>query len=400
MVADYSHERRSSGGTSEASNRQLSSLTPLRGLAAFWVVLYHYCGTAQFFPNLDVTPHSYLVSKGYLAVDMFFVLSGFVMAHVYRRAFSEGVSEHYRSFLVARIARLYPLHVFILLLFVATAAASQFMAGLATGSFESIPLTGPRSWGAIIANIFMLQGLSAGQLSWNYPTWSISVEFMAYLAFPFALPAIARAPRAIKVLIAALLFAVLAWLAGLTKGDLDQWNGPIALMRCMPEFLLGTLLYFAFRDYGERSWLSSDIAVLAIVAATLLGLHFGAPDLLIVSLFVALILLSVSNTGVFAKLVNTGPLIWLGEISYSLYLVHGLIQFAFSKGLGAFGIQHTAALSTGQSLALMMLMLALCIFCASATYSGVEIVWRRHLRALLADEDPAPSTRLPSSQRA
>ena len=66
------------------------------------------------------------------------------------------------------------------------------MAGLATGSFESIPLTGPRSLGAIIANIFMLQGLSAGQLSWNYPTWSISVEFMAYLAFPFALPAIAR----------------------------------------------------------------------------------------------------------------------------------------------------------------------------------------------------------------
>ena len=110
------------------------------------------------------------------------------------------------------------------------------------------------------------------------------------------------------------------------------------------------------------------------------GLHFGAPDLLIVSLFVALVLLAVSNTGVFAKLVNTGPLIWLGEISYSLYLVHGLIQFAFSKGLGAFGVQHTAALSTGQSLALMMLMLALCIFCASATYSGVEIVWRRHLR--------------------
>ena len=133
---------------------------------------------------------------------------------------------------------------------------------------------------------------------------------------------------------------MLAWLAGLTKGDLDQWNGPIALMRCMPEFLLGTLLYFAFRDYGERSWLSSDLAVLAILAATLLGLHFGAPDLLIVSLFVALILLAVSNTGAFAKLVNTGPLIWLGEISYSLYLVHGLIQFAFSKGLGR--VRHPA----------------------------------------------------------
>lgn len=89
MVADYLQERRLSGGTSGASNRQLPALTPLRGIAALWVVLYHYCGTAQYLPNLDITPHSYIVSKGYLAVDIFFMLSGFVMAHVYHRAFSE-----------------------------------------------------------------------------------------------------------------------------------------------------------------------------------------------------------------------------------------------------------------------------------------------------------------------
>jgi peptidoglycan/LPS O-acetylase OafA/YrhL len=336
MVADDLHERRLSGGTSGASD-QLPSLTPLRGVAALWVVLYHYRGTAQFLPNLDITPHSYLISKGYLAVDMFFILSGFVMAHVYRRAFSEGVGEHYRSFLVARIARLYPLHIFILALFVLAATASQFMTGLATGSFDSIPLMGPRSWGAILANIFMLQGLAAGRLSWNYPAWSISVEFVAYLAFPVALPAIARAPNPVRLVLATLLFAVLAWLAVSTKGDLDQWNGPITLVRCMPEFLLGTLLYFVFRDYGKRFWLNTDFAVLSVLVATLACLHFGAPDLLIVSLFAALVLLAVSNGGAFAKLANTGPLIWLGEISYSLYLIHGLIQFIASKGLGALG---------------------------------------------------------------
>ena len=400
MVADHSHERRLSGGISEASNRQLPSLTPLRGIAALWVVLYHYCGTAQYLPNLDITPHSYLISKGYLAVDMFFMLSGLVMAHVYYRAFSESVGQHYRGFLVARIARLYPLHVFILSLFVATAAASQFMTGIATGSFDSMPLTGPRSLGAIVANIFMLQGLAAGQLSWNYPAWSISVEFIAYLALPFALPAIGRAPNAVRLALGAVLFAVLAWLAALTKGDLDQWDGPITLVRCMPEFLLGILLYFAFRDYGQRFWLNSDAAVVAVLAATLACLHLGAPDLLIVSLFAALVLLAVSNTGAFAKLANTGPLIWLGEISYSLYLIHGFIQFAASKGLGAFGIQHRAALSSGELLALMMLMLALCIFCASATYSGIEIVWRRHLRALLGDGQKAQTDPALGSQRA
>jgi peptidoglycan/LPS O-acetylase OafA/YrhL len=384
MAAELSHERRSSGGTYGAPNRELPSLTPLRGIAALWVVLYHYCGTAQYFPNLDITPHSYLISKGYLAVDMFFMLSGFVMAHVYYRAFTENVTRHYRSFVVARIARLYPLHIFVLSLFVATAILSQLTHEVATGSFESMPLTGPRSLSAIVANLFMVQGLAAGQLSWNYPEWSISVEFIAYLALPFALPAIGRSPRVVKCAVAALLFGLLAWLATLTKGDLDQWDGPMTLMRCMPEFLLGTLLYFAFCDHGDRAWLRADLAVAAVLGATLICLHIGAPDLLIVSLFAVLILFAVSNTGVFAKLVNTGPLIWLGEISYSLYLVHGFIQFATTKGLSALGVQHGAALSSSDSLALMMLMLTLCILCASVTYAEIEVVWRRHLRTLLS----------------
>jgi peptidoglycan/LPS O-acetylase OafA/YrhL len=145
MVANHSYERRLPGGTSGASDRQLPSLTPLRGVAALWVVLYHYCGTAQYLPNLDITPYSYFISKGYLGVDLFFMLSGFVMAHVYHDAFSESIGRHYRGFLVARIARLYPLHIFNLLLFVATAAASQLMSSLLTGSVESMPLTGPQS---------------------------------------------------------------------------------------------------------------------------------------------------------------------------------------------------------------------------------------------------------------
>jgi peptidoglycan/LPS O-acetylase OafA/YrhL len=399
MVADQSHNRLS-GGVPDASNRQLPSLTPLRGIAALWVVFYHFCGTAQYLPNLGITPHSYLISKGYLAVDMFFILSGLVMTHVYHRAFSESIGQHYRSFLVARIARLYPLHVFILLLFVLTATAAQLMSGLATGSFESIPLTGPRSVGAIIANMLMLQGLAASELSWNYPAWSISVEFFAYMAFPFALPVIARAPYAVRVLLGAVLFATLIWLAAHTKGDFDQWDGPITLVRCMPEFFLGTLLYFVFRDYGQTTWLSRDLPLLAVLAATLAGLHFGVHDLLIIFLFSALVLLAVSNSGAFAKLLNIGPLIWLGEISYSLYLLHGLVQFSATKGLDAIGIRHTAALSSGQSLALMMMMLAICVFGASATYWGIENVWRRHLRTLLGGVQKIKFARAVRSERA
>ena len=66
-------------------------LTPLRGIAALWVVLYHYCGQSVF-RIWTLLHYSSSISKGYLAVDIFFMLSGFVMTHVYHRAFSDNGS--------------------------------------------------------------------------------------------------------------------------------------------------------------------------------------------------------------------------------------------------------------------------------------------------------------------
>jgi peptidoglycan/LPS O-acetylase OafA/YrhL len=228
---------------------ELQSLTSLGGLAALWVVLYHY--SAVYFPRLDIGDYSYLIAKGYLAVDLFFMLSGFVMTHVYYRAFSESISQNYRNFLVARAARLYPLHLLVLFLFVVTALTSQLLVYMRTGSFHGIPLEGSRSLGALAANLFMLQGLAAGKLSWNYPAWSISVEFIAYLGFPFALPAIWRANDVVKSVLALSLLAVLGVLALVTKNDFNQWDGPMTLFRCLPEFVLGTLLYCAYRGGGS-----------------------------------------------------------------------------------------------------------------------------------------------------
>src|SRR6516164_1868697 len=170
---------------------QLQSLTPLRGIAALWVVLYHYA--VLYPPSLHLQHYTDMLEKGYLAVDLFFMLSGFVLAHVYWNAFAADVDERYRKFLFARIARLYPLHLFVLSLFVATEIADRAVHYAETGELELVPLEGAQSFTALVANLFMLQGLKASQLSWNYPAWSISVEFMAYLVFPFALPLIWRA---------------------------------------------------------------------------------------------------------------------------------------------------------------------------------------------------------------
>ena len=359
-----------------------------------WVVFYHY--SAIYFPRLDIGDYSNLIAKGYLAVDLFFMLSGFGMTHVYYRAFSESITQNYRNFLVARVARLYPLHLLVLFLFLATALTSQLLVYMRTGSFHGIPLKGTRSFGAFVANLFMLQGLAAGKLSWNYPAWSISIEFIAYLGFPFALPAIWRANDAVKFALALALLAVLGLLAYVTKDDFNQWNGPITLFRCLPEFVLGTLLYCAYRGGRYAVALRQDFVAFGLVAAAILSLHLGGPDLLTVVLFAGLILAAVSNSGIFARVINVTPLVWLGDISYSLYLIYRFVQFLAAKLLDSFGLYDRSNLSISLSLVLLMEMLAACLISAAITYFSVEIAWRRYLRNFLGSG--ADSARSPATQ--
>ncbi|CAO3432505.1 acyltransferase family protein [Azospirillum endophyticum] len=357
----------------------LHSLTPLRGIAALWVVLYHY--SFQYFPNLHPDSYTHLVQKGYLAVDLFFMLSGFVLTHVYHGTFSRSVGDKYWSFLRARIARLYPLHLAVLLLFVATALATRAVEYAATGSFPAIPLKGAESIGALVANLFMLQGLYASMLSWNYPAWSISLEFMAYLVFPFALPWVWRAGGRTQVLLAVAALATLGALAWVTQDNLNQWDGPQALLRCLPEFLLGTLLYSAFRSGLAASVLSSDLTTAGIVLAILMLLHTGGPDLLAVPLFALLILAAVANRGRAAGMLNVRPLVWLGDVSYSLYLIHGFVEYATTRLLGlGFGIYDRKVLPGSWSMALLVAMVTTCLMLAGPAYRRIEIGGRRLLR--------------------
>lgn len=228
----------------------------------------------------------------------------------------------------------------------------------------------------------MIQGLQASELSWNYPAWSISVEFIAYLGFPFALLLIWKAQLASKVAIAAVLVAALTVLAYLTGGDFIQWDGPQTLLRCLPE-LAGLLLYNAFRTCNSCAIVGRDIFAVALFVTAILLLHFGAPDLLIVATFGALMLAVVANTGIIARALNIGPLVWLGEISYSLYFLHGFIQFITTKLLELNGIFDRADLSFSQSLVITGSMTAVSLLLAHVSFYGVEIWTRRSLRELL-----------------
>ena len=84
---------------------EIRALTGVRGVAALVIVVYHF-GKFRLDPSSRITVWS--VPDGYLSFDMFFMLSGFVMGYVYRDAFLSEPWKNYRTFLIKRIARLYP----------------------------------------------------------------------------------------------------------------------------------------------------------------------------------------------------------------------------------------------------------------------------------------------------
>lgn len=285
----------------------LRPLTALRFVAAAWVVLY----TCWPFLDVGFTPH--LASKGYLGVELFFVLSGFILSHVYLEAF--GTRRFgYRSFLWARIARVYPLHL-VTLLGVMALALGAAAAGIAVQARVI-------DWPSLPANLLMLHAWGlAPEAAFNHPSWSISAEWFAYLTFPvFAAGAWALRARpwlAVAAASAALLalYVVFQSLAGfpLTQATI-RWGA----LRIVPCFALGCALYLVHRKGGvPRPGLLSALSVVLIFATASLQIWDG-----VIVLLGGLLILSLGSL----DNVRAGPLssrfaVWLGEISYALYMV-------------------------------------------------------------------------------
>jgi peptidoglycan/LPS O-acetylase OafA/YrhL len=207
--------------------RRIPGLDGLRGIAALAVVAFHF--DIFFLPQVHLAGIVPGVSRAYLAVDLFFLMSGFVMAHVYGRTLASNWREHWRQFAIARFARLYPVFAVTLVVMIVAVVLSN------------VPITYVSFSGRTLAlQPLMLQQWASG-LSWNYPSWSISTETEAYIYFVFfaGLLIYGRHPR----IIAASCALVLMALSVKNGGSLNYFTGPGALLRTLAEFSLGVLLY-------------------------------------------------------------------------------------------------------------------------------------------------------------
>lgn len=359
------------------------ALTALRGIAALCVVVFHY--SVGSFPNLHLTDTTFFVGKSYLFVDLFFALSGFILMHVYGRSFAGGPSAAMVGpFLRARLARLYPLHLAILGGFVLLELLKLAVGLDAFGGTHTLP--------TLPGSLLLLNAAGLyDTLTWNGPSWSISAEWLVGLAFPLLVLVVARLRPAGLLL---LYIATLAGFALLSAGprlDLDltaDWGVP----RCFLGFTGGMVLYRVWRD-GAPGWMATDAAALATTAGIILAMHFNTRGVFVVPLFGLLILCLAQNTGQVGRAMATRPMVFLGEISYAVYLAQILLLDSVHLGwrLATGHELEDAGFSALQSLGVIALMMAALLPISILLHRAVEVPARGWLRRAGLPRPPRPA---------
>lgn len=351
----------------------LRALTGLRFLAALWVVLY----TA--WPHLDVSWVPVAVTKGYLGVEVFFVLSGFILSHVYLEAAGQK-RYSYGGFLWARIARVYPLHLVTLFGMVALG-----IAGTAAGLSIDGSLT---DWRALPAHLTMTHAWGLAPTSaFNHPSWSISAEWFAYLTFPaYAFVAWRMRERPLLAVAGAVglalgIYAAFQPLAGFSLTEATfRWGA----LRIVPCFALGCALYLVHRrapiPYAGPVALISGLALLTSAS---LGLWDPVTVLLAGGLILGLGSLDNARAGLLGSRVS----VYLGEISYSIYMVCAPVLLVMTN----VAARLTGAADKQFHIIVWLGIVAAIPVAAMATYHLVERPCRKALRGL-ADRRRVRST--------
>lgn len=361
---------------------EIKPLTSIRGIAALLVMIYHFHQT-------DAAPFALLgniIDKGYLWVDLFFVLSGFVMALTYAAPFATGFDRRvYWSFLGKRIARVYPLYFAVTM---AISAYSLVIYGGYSGAHRpGINLDQPLL--AHVTNLLMIHAWGFGS-SIGGPTWSISTEWAAYLLFPWLAYFALYAGRYAAWLLALFATALLVYVAVTPETGQTVRNGAmdiyhckdfLAVMRCLAGFMLGLLAYRLKDNAAIKSWLGQDWCCFALFAALIAAMALQLHDLLIYPLLPALVLSLATVQGAAARCFSWKPFHHLGVLSYSIYLIHAhalvllqQLQLRLPAYLGADLANWVAAFVT----------YAAVFFCAIVSYLTIEKPGRVLLRRVLS----------------
>lgn len=300
----------------------IQSLTGLRGLAAWWVVIYHFRDPIAPY----VSPLFFrFIELGYLAVDLFFILSGFVIYLNYHQDFESLTIANLKKFFIKRFARIYPLHITILIVYLVNPLAISLFSKVAS-------LEGRYEFGYYILSVFLIQNWGfTHALMWNIPAWSISTETAAYLGFPFVVWMINKIKvhsTFVGVALFALAIATIALVFfAVDAPSLEDDIPGMGLFRCVLQFNLGMILCRVYLDHYSAIMARAWWFVFGFGLILWSGFMLGVPDFIFIPLAYSLLLLGMTSARILpAMFFGSMPIVFLGNISYSTYLVHYFVK--------------------------------------------------------------------------
>lgn len=288
----------------------LSHLQSLRGIAAMIIVLHH-----QKSLSTNLAQNDFMANSD-LAVDFFFVLSGFVIALNYQHMLNK--FNIIISFIKRRFFRLYPLHLIMLVIYLLLEIV-KYLFEQKTGLVANEAAFSKSNIDNFITNLFLLQGLVDSELSYNEVSWSISFEFYTYILFVFFVFFI-RNKIFYFLLIILITFVSLYYVYKF--GLMDESNR-LGYLRCSYSFFLGVLIYNI-----NNKIKNVDLSILEIPLFLItIYLFCYIPNTTFMPLVFGLLILTLNQTnrGYIKLFLNNKFFIFIGKISYSVYMIHYLI---------------------------------------------------------------------------
>jgi peptidoglycan/LPS O-acetylase OafA/YrhL len=289
--------------------RSLANLEGLRLIASLAIVASHY------FQYLHLPTHGL-----HLAVDLFFVISGIVIAMIYQGRTRDLAS--YSSFVRKRIARLYPLHLATLLFYV--------IIGAMVATIHLNPIS-PEKYNPseIVPNLLMVHAWSPfGVISYNYVSWSISAEFFVYLCFPLILYIVTRGFAAGLAVCAGLLLAAIILSHRIVGADLPELNWNFGALRAVPSFTFGVWLWVNRERLSKagllRAW-ARPATLIGMVSILALYLFYSNDYLMLACVYVVAVGAFVCDLTGRSTFASWAPISSRGYLTYSIYMLHTVI---------------------------------------------------------------------------
>lgn len=295
----------------------LDSHTGLRGIAALMVAPVHmYCD--KFVNGFEACVLPFLNSA--LAVDVFFILSGFILPYVYH-TYDGKMNSRWKKFFVARLARIYPLHLL-------TIAIIGIM--ILVANSRGISMVRPYFLSDLPPQLMLVHTFPfIEKWGWNHPSWSISMEFLAYITlFPFlTLVFSGKSPLFIKILFIIIFCGIYTATYGLChKFAANAAMGWYAIGRVVSGFTIGFLLCKIndqHREISQKIQNRCDIIFITFIIAYIASCFkwFNFQWLILIVPFLILGISS-NNLSFTLRILGNPITIWLGTISYSIYMIH------------------------------------------------------------------------------